>query len=66
MELTDGWYNIRCQIDSEMNKLICKKKVTIGTKLLIMNAELIGANEGCDPLQVIFFSLSIFNNYKVM
>lgn len=52
MELTDGWYAVSCNCDAEMNKLIVKKKVSVGTKLLIANAELLGAAEGYDPLEV--------------
>lgn len=52
--MTDGWYSVACLFDGEMLKLLTQKKVTIGTKLMIMNAELIGAGEGCDPLQVLF------------
>lgn len=35
-----------------MNILIHKGIVKIGTKLMICNAELIGAGEGIDPLDV--------------
>lgn len=54
IEMTDGWYSVPCLFDGEMLKLLTQKKVTVGTKLVIMNAELTGAGEGCDPLQVLF------------
>lgn len=52
--MTDGWYSVPCLFDGEMMKLLTQKKVTVGTKLMIMNAELTGAGDGCDPLQVLF------------
>lgn len=35
-----------------MNKILHKRIVKVGTKLMIHNAELIGAGEGIDPLKV--------------
>lgn len=52
IELTDGWYSVHGQVDYEMNKLLHKGIVKVGTKLMIHNAELIGAGEGIDPLEV--------------
>ncbi|XP_026814002.1 breast cancer type 2 susceptibility protein-like isoform X2 [Rhopalosiphum maidis] len=52
IELTDGWYSVQGLIDHEMNMLLHKGIVKVGTKLIIYNAELIGAGEGIDPLDV--------------
>ncbi|XP_050425095.1 uncharacterized protein LOC126836099 isoform X2 [Adelges cooleyi] len=52
IELTDGWYKVQGLLDSEMNTLVHRQVVRVGTKLLISNAELVGAGEGIDPLQV--------------
>lgn len=52
IELTDGWYYVQGLVDFEMNALLHKGVVKIGTKLLIYHAELIGAGEGIDPLDV--------------
>ncbi|XP_025200949.1 breast cancer type 2 susceptibility protein homolog isoform X2 [Melanaphis sacchari] len=52
IELTDGWYSVQGIIDDEMNMLLHKGIVKAGTKLIIYNAELIGAGEGIDPLDV--------------
>ena len=52
LELTDGWYGVWSLIDSEMNELIVKKRVVVGSKLIIINAELFGLSEGRDPLEV--------------
>lgn len=59
IELTDGWYRVQGLIDFEMNILIHKCVVKVGTKLMICNAELIGAGEGIDPLDV-----NIYFKYK--
>ncbi|XP_060865003.1 breast cancer type 2 susceptibility protein-like isoform X2 [Metopolophium dirhodum] len=52
IELTDGWYSVQGIIDYEMNMLLHKGIIKVGTKLIIYNAELIGAGEGIDPLDV--------------
>jgi hypothetical protein len=60
LELTDGWYSVLTRVDVEMCKLITQKRVVVGSKLIITNAELIGTSEGCDPLEVnnvLFFVL---------
>lgn len=43
--------------------LLHKGIVKVGTKLIIYNAELIGAGEGIDPLDVNILSLQINNTY---
>lgn len=45
-----------------MNMLLHKGIVKVGTKLIIYNAELIGAGEGIDPLDVNILSIQINNN----
>ncbi|XP_008186509.2 breast cancer type 2 susceptibility protein-like [Acyrthosiphon pisum] len=52
IELTDGWYSVQGIIDYEMNMLLQKGIIKVGSKLIIYNAELIGAGEGIDPLDV--------------
>ncbi|XP_022167413.1 uncharacterized protein LOC111031675 isoform X1 [Myzus persicae] len=52
IELTDGWYSVKGIIDYEMNMLLHKGIIKVGTKLITYNAELIGAGEGIDPLDV--------------
>lgn len=52
IELTDGWYCVQGLVDIEMNMLIYRGIVKVGTKLMIYNAELVGAGEGIDPLSV--------------
>ncbi|XP_050525126.1 breast cancer type 2 susceptibility protein-like isoform X2 [Daktulosphaira vitifoliae] len=52
IELTDGWYKVYGMLDFEMNRLIRKGVIKVGTKLFITNAELIGAGEGIDPLEI--------------
>lgn len=55
IELTDGWYSVEAIIDFEMNMLLHKGVVKIGTKLMVYNSELIGTEQGIDPLEVNIF-----------
>lgn len=43
--------------------LLHKGIIKVGTKLIIHNAELIGAGEGIDPLNVCIFNLQIINTF---
>ena len=50
LELTDGWYSIRCwPSDDHLYQFISEKRIRVGTKLLVSNASLIGAENGVDP-----------------
>ncbi|XP_065215345.1 breast cancer type 2 susceptibility protein-like [Planococcus citri] len=51
VELTDGWYSIFAQTDDQINDLISRKKISIGGKIIVIGAELVGFREPCDPLQ---------------
>lgn len=53
LELTDGWYSVTTSIDQDMQYRVKKGTITIGTKLIMHNAELMNCTEGCFPLQVI-------------
>ena len=50
IELTDGWYSIQAVLDSKLSEFLRSGRVRVGTKLLISNAQLVGADEGVDPL----------------
>jgi BRCA2, oligonucleotide/oligosaccharide-binding, domain 1/BRCA2, helical len=50
LELTDGWYSVRAEIDEALSAFIDQKLVIVGTKLLICNAKLVGLQEGTDHL----------------
>lgn len=54
LELTDGWYSVKSFVDSAMASLLQRKKIVVGTKLMIQGAELLNCEQGCDPLEVIF------------
>jgi breast cancer 2 susceptibility protein len=50
LELTDGWYSVRCQIeDSYLKGFIACGRIKAGTKLLISSACLVGGEDGVDP-----------------
>jgi breast cancer 2 susceptibility protein len=50
IELTDGWYSIQAVLDSKLSEFLRSGRVRVGTKLLISNAQLVGADDGIDPL----------------
>lgn len=53
IELSDGWYSIRTHsLDPVLSIAVSKRKIVVGTKLVIQGAELIGIEEGCSPLEV--------------
>ena len=52
IDLSDGWYTLPCSIDRPLKHMIKNRKISIGTKLLIFGAELIGLNSPCHPLEV--------------
>lgn len=63
LELTDGWYGIRTNIDMALNTMIDKHLVKLGTKLVVFGAELLNC-QGCSPLEVIMFSLKAMSIFK--
>jgi len=51
IELTDGWYPIKACLDSYLMYWVREGKITVGTKLCIYGADLVGSEQGCDPLE---------------
>lgn len=52
VELSDGWYNLPCELDLPLSHMIKRGKITVGTKLLVSGAELVGLPSPCHPLEV--------------
>jgi BRCA2, oligonucleotide/oligosaccharide-binding, domain 1./BRCA2, helical. len=52
--LTDGWYEIPSLIDEHLQDFIRRGKIVVGSKVLVSNAILEGADEGIDPLDSIY------------
>jgi hypothetical protein len=50
LHLTDGWYEVPALIDEQLQELVRKEKIIVGSKILVCNALLEGADEGVDPL----------------
>ena len=56
LELTDGWYAVSTLLDGVLTKLVEKGKIQVGSKLMICNAQLVGSEDGVDPLDDSYFS----------
>ena len=52
IELTDGWYGLPCALDPPLKQMVKSGKITVGTKLLIYGAELIGQSNPAHPLEM--------------
>ncbi len=52
IRLTDGWYTLPTIIDPPLKHMIKNKKISVGTKLVIFGAELMGLSSPCHPLEV--------------
>jgi breast cancer 2 susceptibility protein len=50
IELSDGWYSIQAALDDSLSDFVEKGWINVGTKLLISNAQLFGAEDGIEPL----------------
>ena len=57
IELTDGWYGVQAVLDSKLRDLVECGRIVVGTKLLVCNAVLKGADDGIDPLDDKFTSV---------
>ncbi|KAH9507267.1 hypothetical protein Btru_056772 [Bulinus truncatus] len=51
VELTDGWYSVRAQLDHRLTDLISRKRIVPGDKLITSGAELVGSQDACSPLE---------------
>lgn len=51
LELSDGWYSIRCTIDASLADAVDRKKIKVGTKLVTSCGELLSCS-GHDPLEM--------------
>ncbi|XP_077559202.1 uncharacterized protein LOC144174396 isoform X2 [Haemaphysalis longicornis] len=51
VELTDGWYGIRAELDEPLSELVSTGRIFVGLKILTSGAELVGSSEACPPLE---------------
>ncbi|XP_075418881.1 breast cancer type 2 susceptibility protein [Tenrec ecaudatus] len=51
LELTDGWYAIRAQLDPPLSALLKTGRLAVGHKVITHGAELVGAQDACPPLE---------------
>uniref|UniRef100_A0A803T452 BRCA2 DNA repair associated n=1 Tax=Anolis carolinensis TaxID=28377 RepID=A0A803T452_ANOCA len=52
VEVTDGWYGIKAVLDPSLQSLLHKQKLTVGQKIVVHGAELMGPQDACSPLDV--------------
>ncbi|CAN8006278.1 unnamed protein product, partial [Ixodes hexagonus] len=52
VELTDGWYSLRAELDEPLCKQVSEKRIFVGQKLITSGAEIIGSADACTPLEV--------------
>lgn len=51
VELTDGWYAIRAQLDAPLAALLQRGRLAVGQKVVLHGAQLVGSPEACAPLE---------------
>ncbi|NXI78487.1 BRCA2 protein, partial [Rhipidura dahli] len=51
VEVTDGWYGIRALLDSPLKAFLDRRRLTVGQKIIVHGAELVGPQNGCTPLE---------------
>ncbi|XP_025964628.2 breast cancer type 2 susceptibility protein isoform X3 [Dromaius novaehollandiae] len=51
IEVTDGWYGIRALVDPPLKAFLHRRRLTVGQKIIVHGAELVGSQNGCTPLE---------------
>ena len=52
IELTDGWYAVNASLDHHLQRMVNCGRIFVGCKLVVAGSELLGLNDGCDPLNI--------------
>lgn len=51
VELTDGWYAVKAQLDPPLSALLQSGRLAVGQKVITHGAELVGSPDACPPLE---------------
>uniref|UniRef100_A0A671DN47 BRCA2 DNA repair associated n=1 Tax=Rhinolophus ferrumequinum TaxID=59479 RepID=A0A671DN47_RHIFE len=51
VELTDGWYAVKAQLDPPLSALLQSGRLAVGQKVITYGAELVGSPDACPPLE---------------
>ena len=57
--MSDGWYGIGVVMDTPLKHVVSTNQITVGCKLYISGAKLLGSCDPCPPLEVCY-SKSLF------
>lgn len=52
LEVTDGWYSMRTELDEPLMKMVTNGRIFCGQKLITSCAELVGSVSACTPLEI--------------
>ncbi|KAM9174028.1 breast cancer type 2 susceptibility protein isoform 2-T2 [Pangshura tecta] len=51
IEVTDGWYGVKALLDPPLQALLHGRRLTVGQKIIVHGAELVGSQDACTPLE---------------
>ncbi|XP_019380064.1 PREDICTED: breast cancer type 2 susceptibility protein isoform X2 [Gavialis gangeticus] len=51
IEVTDSWYSIKAVLDLPLKMLLQRRRLTVGQKIIVHGAELVGSQNACTPLE---------------
>ncbi|XP_015861263.1 breast cancer type 2 susceptibility protein isoform X2 [Peromyscus maniculatus bairdii] len=51
IEVTDGWYAVKAQLDPPLVALVRSGRLAVGQKIITYGAELVGSPDACAPLE---------------
>ena len=56
LQLTDGWYAVPALLDNALTSLVQQGKIPPGSKIMVCNGQLVGSDDGIDPLDDDYYS----------
>ncbi|ORY79270.1 hypothetical protein BCR35DRAFT_332060 [Leucosporidium creatinivorum] len=53
LELTDGWYRVRTNVDGTLRRAVERGKIVVGSKVVVVGAKIDSSREGTDVLEAL-------------